>query len=594
MTRGRRLILAGLSALSLLSSVAASFAQVPAPVPALPDSERRTSYSITASTCTCNVNFAIYGDSNDFQSWIEVWLNGTRLSFNDATFGWTITSPTGPVGNIARPITDAVLTFNLPQTGTVQIVGARRPRRTSQFSENQGVSARNLNQVITDIVAMLREVWDKINDVTGRSLIGVPGDVFGTLPPASVRAGQFLCFSSNGQQPLTCPPISGGSLQAGSGIALSGTNPTVISLAAGGINSQTGNYPIQPSDCELVIAASGGFNTLTLPGPGAVPTGCEITVKNSETYTGIGTAHGKKLIGFPSDVNSILWPLQTVKVKSNGAAWLTTYNPGRWIIPTSAEICVSQNGSDANDGLAAGTGCLQTPQQAAVVIGEQWDGGGFNSCSIGFYAGGTNVLGGANQTGQSVGCFITINIRGAITWASTGACWTGGDNSITILNWNLGFMPTFKCNSANMASEGQLKCHQYCVFDINGGTAIWLPSGPNDVFFDLDLQGSATYNATVNVGDGVNTFVPLAFIACEAHCSKVTVSGSLAFSPFVTMGVVYVLRSGSVITTGITFPGVTATNPSTPTGNSILITNGTTIPGGTSSQTGGQVCTTAC
>jgi hypothetical protein len=577
MSRLRSLVVVFTLAAGLLAPTMAAFAAVPPPVPALPDVQRQISFNITASTCACSLGSALnlYGDSTDFNNWVEVWLNGVNVAFNDPVFGWTITSPTGPLASIPRPITDGVLTFNTAQTGTVIIVGARRPRRTLQFQENVGVPTRNFNVVLSDIIAMLREVWDKINDVTGRAVLARPGETLALLPVQSARANMGACFDGSGNL-TSCVAIASFTF-------------------ASGINTVTTNYTAIGSDCNLTIVATGGLNTLTLPGAATLPIGCEITFKNGETYAGIGTAHGKKLVNFPSDWNNILWPLQAGKVKSNGVAWLTVVNPGRWKLPTSAEICVSQNGDDTNDGLAAGTGCMQTTQAAVVAIGTQWDGGGYNSCSLGFYAGGTNILAGnTNQTGQSIGCFITINIRGAITWASTGACWTGGDNSITIVNWNLGFTPTFKCNSANTASTGQLKCHQYCVFDINGGTAIWLPSGNNDVFFDLDLQGSATYNATVNVGDAVNTYTPLAFIACEAHCSKVTVSGSLAFSPLVTMGVVYVLRAGSVITTGITFPGVTATNPSTPTGNSVLITNGTTIPGGTSSGSGGQVCTTAC
>jgi hypothetical protein len=230
MTRARRLILAGLSALSLLSSVAASFAQVPAPVPALPDSERRTSYTITASTCACTVNMALYGDSTDYQSWVEVWLNGVNVSYNDPAFGWTISSPTGPIATIPRPITDGVLTFNSAQTGTVQIVGARRPRRVSQFSENQGVPARNLNQVLTDIIAMLREAWDKINDVTGRGVFAPPGETLKTLPPAAQRANMGVCFDSSGNL-VPCIGSSAGSFNAGSGIAFTGTNPTTISAS---------------------------------------------------------------------------------------------------------------------------------------------------------------------------------------------------------------------------------------------------------------------------------------------------------------------------------------------------------------------------
>lgn len=389
---------------------------------------------------------------------------------------------------------------------------------------------------------------------------------------------------------------------AGDAVIFDGTTGKLVKDAGGppviakATSTQSGNITASSANCYQELIASGGGNaTLALPAANSVPSGCEIGWKNGEIYSGIGTASGKKIgANFPADWNPTLWPQQAGKVVSDGSAWQTSVNPGRWHLPTSAEICVTQNGNDANDGLAAGTGCMQTPQAAVTAIGQQWDGGGYNSCSLGFYTGGTSILSSANQTGQSIGCYITINIRGAITWASTGACWTGGDNSITIINWNLGFTPTFKCNSSNTASTGQLKCHQYCVFDINGGTAIWLPGGTNDVFFDLDLQGSATYNATVNVGDGVNTYLPLAFINCEAHCSKVTVSGSLAFSAHVTMTVAYGLRSGSVITSNNTWPGVTVTNPSTPTGNSVLITNGTTIPGGTATATGGQVCTTVC
>ena len=194
MTRARRIILAGLAALSLLSSITASLAQVPPPVPALPDAERRTSYSITASACSCSVGFQLFGDTTDFSNWVEVFLNGTRVNFNDPTFGWTITSPSGPLANLARPITNAVLTFTNPQTGTVQIVGARRPRRVSQFSENRGVAARDLNLALTDIVAQNRETWDKTNDVTGRALLGLPGETLALLPPASVRANGFLAF----------------------------------------------------------------------------------------------------------------------------------------------------------------------------------------------------------------------------------------------------------------------------------------------------------------------------------------------------------------------------------------------------------------
>jgi hypothetical protein len=142
----RRIILS--LALAAGLAPAASFAQAPPAVPSLPDTERRTAYSISGTTCACAVNFALYGDATDYQNWVEVFLNGVRINYNDTSHGWTITSPTGPLATIPRPISDAVLTFNAVQTGTVQIVGARRPRRVSQFPENRGVAARDLKQTM--------------------------------------------------------------------------------------------------------------------------------------------------------------------------------------------------------------------------------------------------------------------------------------------------------------------------------------------------------------------------------------------------------------------------------------------------------------
>ncbi|SHH17157.1 hypothetical protein [Bradyrhizobium erythrophlei] len=207
--RLRKFILAGFAAISLLSSIGAALAQ-PAPVPALPDTERRTAYTISANTCACSVGFALFGDSNDFWNWVEVYLNGTRVNYNDATYGWTITSPSGSLGSLALPITNAVLTFTNAQTGTVQIVGARRPRRVSQFQEGAGVTARNVNQTVTDITATLREMWDKTNDVTGRALLSQPGNTVGNLPLPSFCKGMLLGFDgTTGLNPICVTPPTG-------------------------------------------------------------------------------------------------------------------------------------------------------------------------------------------------------------------------------------------------------------------------------------------------------------------------------------------------------------------------------------------------
>lgn len=171
-----------------------------APVPALPDSERRTSYSITAQTGPFAVGFAIYGDSTDYAEWVEVWLNGVQLT---AVSAWTLTSPSSStLSALPRPITDAVITLTAASTGTLQIVGSRRPRRTSQFAENRGVAARDSNQALTDVIAQLREFWDRMR----LRMFSVPaGETLNQFPPAASRANKIVGFDGSGQLLLQTP-----------------------------------------------------------------------------------------------------------------------------------------------------------------------------------------------------------------------------------------------------------------------------------------------------------------------------------------------------------------------------------------------------
>jgi hypothetical protein len=180
----------------------AAIAQAPPAVPALPDSERRTAYSISTSTCACAVNMALYGTGNDVDSWIQVWVNGVRKLSTDPTYGWGLTSPTGSLSTIPRPITDAILTFTSPQTATIQIVGAERPRQLSQFQENRGVAARDLNQRFTEDRAITRELWDKTNDLTGRGLFFQPGITTGAMPQPAVCENSLLGFDISGVNPI--------------------------------------------------------------------------------------------------------------------------------------------------------------------------------------------------------------------------------------------------------------------------------------------------------------------------------------------------------------------------------------------------------
>lgn len=319
----RRLILS----LALAAGIAPALAQVPPPVPALPDTERRTSYSITATTCACAVNFALYGDSTDYQSWVEVWLNGNMVASNDATFGWTITSPTGPLSTIPRPITDAVLTFNAVQTGTIQIVGARRPRRAAQFSENRGVAARDLNQVLTDIIAQNRETWDKINDVTGRVPLARPGETLALLPALASRLNQGACFDSGGNL-TTCVSVPGSTFVAGSGITFTGTNPTTISATAGVVPQLAANNN---------WTGQNSFNGDTLFGSGRP--WCDVTAK--------GAVHDGTTDDTPA-FNACLTQILTTK----------GYGSGVIFIPPATNVYCIKTGIYVNTGSTSSGGII--------------------------------------------------------------------------------------------------------------------------------------------------------------------------------------------------------------------------------------------
>jgi hypothetical protein len=214
----RKIILALFALLALTSLVAAQGGAGGSPpnVPALPDAPRINDYDLSGSTCACSVGFALYGDGTDVDAWIAVSINGVRYLSTDPAHGWKLTSATGSLGSIPLPITDAVLTFNAPQTGTVVILGARRPRRVSQFPEDRGIDARSLNQVITDIVAQNREQWDEL----ATTIRGQPGEVLLPLPNALARAGMVLGFDGNGQ-PIVEPPGGGGGGGGGACASLS-------------------------------------------------------------------------------------------------------------------------------------------------------------------------------------------------------------------------------------------------------------------------------------------------------------------------------------------------------------------------------------
>jgi hypothetical protein len=120
----------------------------------------------------------------------------------------------------------------------------------------------------------------------------------------------------------------------------------------------TANTTIAAKYCGgTVLAGTGstGQFTLTLPAVTGFPSNCSVLIKNGDT------TNGKFLSGFPSDLNSILYPQQSVGVKIVNAAWQTFYNPGRWNLSPSLPpptIYINGNSGTTNNTTAAGNNTL--------------------------------------------------------------------------------------------------------------------------------------------------------------------------------------------------------------------------------------------
>jgi hypothetical protein len=612
-----------------------AFAQAPPPVPALPDTDRVTTYSLSGTTCACAVNFALYGDSTDYQNWLTVYLNGVAVTYNDATLGWTITSPTGSLSTISRPITDAVLTFNNAQTGTVQIVGARRPRRVTQFNENRGVAARDLNQALTDIVAQNRETWD----LWERAITFEPGFTPNPLPLAANRAGMNLCFDPTGQPTVCVSSAGSGAISAGNGITFTGTNPTAISTNITGgtgitvapsgaaaqvslanapantakcnptgstaavqdctvaqlntmglapsvfVNSYSGSHPLAQVDCNGLAQFTGAQSTVTLPAAATITGPCVFTVTNSNT------TRGQKLSGFPSNLTSpsILYPGLTVQLTLNpaGPAWIVSRDMGPWVT-ASASFFVNPGGSNSNDGLATGTTNAFATLQFCIntLYSKLYDSGsaGFN-CKV---AAGLSITEYVSVFYPIPGSGITQILSDSpgtqFTWncPSSLPCLQFGDYSGVGLT-DISFV-------ANASSPEIIFGHQYGVTDLNTNVKFTGASGSSPIM-------SCDYNTQFNFNSGLTYAgnAQLLFFACSGSTwninNAITASSATLGRFFSASGGSHVWFAGNV-----TFPGSVSTSVGLISGNSVVGNfSGATLPGGTPvPTTGGQICTSAC
>jgi hypothetical protein len=617
-----------------------ALAQAPPPVPALPDTDRVTTYSISGSTCACSVGFALYGDNTDYQNWLTVYVNNVQVQYNDAAFGWKITSATGPLGSIPRPVTDGLLTFNSAQTGTITIVGARRPRRVSQFSENRGVAARDLNQTVTDLVAQNRETWD----LWERTLVFEPGFFPNALPLAASRAGLFLCFAPVTGQPTVCNSGATGTVAAGNGISLTGTNPTLIStniiggvgiaVAPSGLSSQvsmanmaastvkcnptagsaapqdctpaqvapltsfvnvfTVNHTVAPSDCGGIVQMGTGSTwplTLTLP---ASPLSNGFTAPCIVVIQG-QASRGVKLSGFSGlglTSPNMVWPTKSFIVEIINSAWALSADEGRWSQP-SLTLNIDSSGNDANDGLATGTANaiqhLDKCRQIAQAYIDTQSGGN----------GGVTCLVPSGQTFQEfVQVFFPLTGGGTLIYQGSGGQfnWVPANSGYALQFGDLGVVGITNVNFTTAGSTtpaGLVLGHNYGVIDFNAGVSFNATSPV--------LSGSAIdcdFDTHFNINNGFNYVGTFTFLFRACANSIWNLNNAINSAATTSLGRTFNLVSGSkVIVAGNVTWGTTGLTTSVGliSGNSVFSNGAAAPPGGVvTPTTGGQYCAGGC
>lgn len=341
------------------------------------------------------------------------------------------------------------------------------------------------------------------------------------------------------------------------------------------VNTQTVNYLATSTDCGRVIQAgtgtSGQFGVF-LPAAASVPVGCQLTVKNQDT------TRAKILVGFPADVETRLWPLQAITVKTVNGVWSSISKPTRWLLPVGGVPFFIDNvlGSDSNDGLAAGAGAfaswnafnstlfnfIDTQQQDVIVTlaaGQSWSnftmtGGPVGAGTITLNLNGNTLTGTGGNSAMTVFSGPQGNVlANAILFLRNGTitC-TGGGNGVLNVGGNVGVLDGITMGAcpggahfwtdspiARTLVEGN--------YTISGGASYhWVAA--NGGHSDFDTPG-----VTITLTGTPNFTSAFAY----SHIAGILITNS-AFSGSAT-GIRYIADLGGVINTAsIVLPGSVA------------------------------------
>lgn len=315
-----------------------------------------------------------------------------------------------------------------------------------------------------------------------------------TLPPNTVY-GRLGAGQSGPGQALPFPTL-------GAALAPYTFTSSGFGVDQNVLNSQTSNYTVATTDCGKTIQAgtgSTGLFTITLPSVSGFAVNCSVLVTNGDT------ARGKRLSGFPSNLNTILWPNQSVGVKIVNGAWQSFYVPPRWVVSSNLTIYIDPaNGSDTNDCLAATTGACAIAHRAMAILGNEI----VNNAVI--------TMQWANGTGSAYTADLPIT---AVRYQGIGTVNLQGNIS-TPDDVVLNFTSTMNCVICFSYVGGQWGVHGFNISTSNG-------SSSNDIFQE-GYAGVVTYG---NIDFGANGAGSLVTGEIGAHFetdAPITISGNAA------------------------------------------------------------------
>jgi hypothetical protein len=297
----------------------------------------------------------------------------------------------------------------------------------------------------------------------------------------------------------------------------------------------------------------------------------------------------------------ILWPQQTRLVYAQNNVWLLDQQE-RWSTTFQPVVHVDiTSGSDGNDCLAATTGACKTAQAAWTRSVYAFDNqkGGTPIIAMACSQTHTSQLGmGGVPLGTNL---VQLSPDGncSFTWTNSGPCISIGDLAeldLRLNQYGSSGGATFGCNTSNTASSGHILLHNQVVLDVEGGPPIWNPAGSADnwLFCDGQCQYTIANGITQGTAAAGNYMVNM---SAGGHG---TVSGALSANAAGTAAGAFWVFGGAVLNLGTTNGGGwTSIGASGSFGKAVLVTNGVSVPGGTTTGTGsGAVCTsltsTAC